>query len=665
MLIYGCVRHFKELELKAAFEAGWPGNVTENFLFSLRYIIHKDVPFWRGVWIDSGARTGPVTVYNSSLATMPIPTSSKWECMDTASSKFLATFEVSEARKGMGVTMIEEFVHRARELLRGTTDVAMPQKAGTHGDKEKFNVLAADLQNMQLMGAIYATVDLARENSGPFHEWCKQVCPVYGWGNDFKAHLMAVKACEEADFWVRAQADASVAFPLLSAFVKCSINRQFVELMDSEARAKLTASMKAAIEAGKAKNEQWMLKQYTAAPFLFGVITDERHRLLATQLILSAVGHDAQLKAALAAAGLSAAQPVGAVQLRLQACFQREAVSGELRAWWVRWGLGADLREWLLLATRPVQNYHNPVLRVERTPILWAALRPLFVLMVHNTRLESYVSKQKQLQQGHNTTPTNVNFIFMHHASMEQMRSTLSSWSARSTDVRYGVGRASVQAKAGRNKGLKATQRSKKQRQALLMFTLADELPCYPAMQLYSRGERSVASALRAAESADKAVAAAVPERKLTSLQQTHTSGPCRARAAPKPPPAYAHKAPQIAEAGTKVPKQRGTGRSTADIAVRSRAAKAAKAAERPSQAGKAALPTAAQKRKQREADEQARTKRQAVPVEQRRAEAEAREEEARAAAKRVRVLPQRTGTIGRAVARGSGPKSPCHRLWG
>ena len=28
-------------------------------------------------------------------------------------------------------------------------------------------------------------------------------------------------------------------------------------------------------------------------------------------------------------------------------------------------------------------------------------------------------------------------------------------------------------------------------------------------------------------------------------------------------------------------------------------------------------------------------------------------------------VLPQRTGTIGRAVARGSGLRSPCHRLWG
>ena len=112
-----------------------------------------------------------------------------------------------------------------------------------------------------------------------------------------------------------------------------------------------------------------MLKQYTAAPFLYGVVTDERHRLLAAQLILSAVGHEAQLKAKMAAAQISMAQPAGAVQLRLQACFQCEAASGELRAWWARWGLDASLNEWLLLATAPSQNYHNPVLRAERTPV--------------------------------------------------------------------------------------------------------------------------------------------------------------------------------------------------------------------------------------------------------------------------------------------------------
>jgi len=103
-----------------------------------------------------------------------------------------------------------------------------------------------------------------------------------------------------------------------------------------------------------------------------------------------------------------------------------------------------------------------------------------------------------------------------------------------------------------------------------------------------------------------------------------------------KPPAAHAHKAPQLAEAGAKVAKQRGTGRSAADIAGRAKAARAAQAAERPSQAGKAPVPTAAQKRKQREADSQALAKRQALPVEQRRAEAEARAAEARAAAQRV-----------------------------
>ena len=258
--------------------------------------------------------------------------------------------------------------------------------------------------------------------------------------------------------------------------------------------------------------------------------------------------------------------------------------------------------------------------------------------MVHNTRLESYVSKQKQLRQGHNTTAVNVNFIFMHHTSMERMRNTLSSWSARSTDVRYGAGRAAVQAKAGRNVGLTDTVRSKLQRHILLMFTLRQELPKYTFQQLYSRGQTSVALLLRSAEMAEKTVAGAVVERKLHALQHSHTAGPCREWRPVKPPAACASKAPPVAEAGEHVPKQRGTGRSAAAIADRTKAAKAAKAAERPSQAGKAVVPTAAQKRKQRDADVQTLAKRQAVPVEQRRAEAEAREAAAYAAAKRVRA---------------------------
>lgn len=83
MLIYGCVRHFKELELKAAFEAGWPGKQAESFLYSLRDVIHKDPGFWRGIWLDvrgkGGAGALPADVYDRCLKGMGVPTGSKWE----------------------------------------------------------------------------------------------------------------------------------------------------------------------------------------------------------------------------------------------------------------------------------------------------------------------------------------------------------------------------------------------------------------------------------------------------------------------------------------------------------------------------------------------------------------------------------------------------------
>lgn len=429
---------------------------------------------------------------------MPIPTASKWECMDEACRKFLATFEVNEARRGIGVTMIEEFVTRARELLRGTSDEALPNKAGTHGDKSKFDVFAVDLQNVQLMAAIYATLDLALANSGPFHHWCKQCCPIYGFGNDFKAHLMAVKACEEAEFWdVTAEADSRHAFPGVHGFMQRTYNRAHTELMTSVAKEKLSASMTKAIAAGKAKNEEWMLAQYTRAPFLFGVVTDERHRLLAAQLILRALGHGARLDASLTVAKLTSATPKDAVQRRLAVCFERERASGELWACWARWALGASLDEWLLLATAPSQLYANPVLCIERTPTVWRALVPLFVLMVHNTRLESYVSKQKQLQQGHNTTPSMVNHIFMHHAGLEETRALLTSNQMRSTS-----GKARLKAglaEASKGHGLTDATRSKVQRQGLMFLTLTTVLPLYSAKDIYARGRESAASMERAA----------------------------------------------------------------------------------------------------------------------------------------------------------------------
>lgn len=59
---------------------------------------------------------------------------------------------------------------------------------------------------------------------------------------------MAVRACEEADFWARARADPKVAFPGVCGFMARSFHRKGVELMNGEAKGKLRASMTAAIE---------------------------------------------------------------------------------------------------------------------------------------------------------------------------------------------------------------------------------------------------------------------------------------------------------------------------------------------------------------------------------------------------------------------------------
>lgn len=571
IIIAGCIRHFKELELKAAFEGGWPGKQAESFLYAFRDMLHKNTPFWRKVWVRA---MQPLQVFNRCIARMPVPTSSKWECMDEACNLFQQTYEVDEGTQGFGVTMIEEFVKYARDILRGHADESRPQDAGRHGDREKFDVLAKDLQTMRLLASVFAVLDLSRTNSGNFHHWCKQPCPLYGWSNDFKAHLMAVRACEEADFWQRAEADPKVAFPLTSSFMKRDIERGFTNLMTSEVRIEIAKSMKVAIEKGKEKNEEWMLKQYTAAPFLFGAVCDERHRLGAAQLILRAAGYGQQLANSMAAAGVqSATAPSGPVQQRLFACIEREVKSGELQVWWQRWGMQAHVHEWLSLATTPAQSYGNPLLCHTHTPGINMALCPLFVLMVHNTRLESYVSKHKQLEQGNMGSRT-VNAMFLAHSEMEPERTLLCSHAMRTASGR-GTVRPRAREEAAKGHGLASAYESKRQRAMMATLSLADAATI-SARDLYCRNDNSLAKAIQNAAASDDAVADAVDERKILSFVKTKDrTGLGNARKPLKP--VAACRAPNLAKAGERAPKQRGTGRSAADIAARRKAAAAAK----------------------------------------------------------------------------------------
>ena len=389
------------------------------------------------------------------------------------------------------------------------------------------------------------------------------------------------------------------------------------------------------------------------APFLYGVITDERHRLLAVQHILRAVGHAAELDTALGEAKLEPTVAVGAVQLRLAGCFERERASGELRVWWERWGMEATLDEWLLLATAPPQGDNNPVVRRARTPKLWTALNPLKVLMVHNTRLECYVSKQKQLRKGHNTTALMVNDVFMVHAQDEALRATLMAPEMRSSTG--GARRKAALIEMGKGHALTDSTRSMAQRRRMLHIYVVDRLPKYSAARLYSRGKASIATAVRHAAAVQKRIAAEVVDRKVVAFQQTHMAGQSRARRPTKPPAAYAYLAPTTLMAREKAKKVRGTGHAAADIAKRTRKAAAVKAMHAPPpvpvvprQPAKA-RPLSDQQHAKRKAPAQpyARPRRgqpphpqpqpqPALTVQEKQALAQAREDEAKAASARV-----------------------------
>ena len=130
-----------------------------------------------------------------------------------------------------------------------------------------MDVFAVDLENMNLIGAIYAVVDLAFSYTKEFHTWCKSKCPIYGFSNDFKGHLMAVRAIECALFWEGAVADPASVFPNLVGFMKSKHERRWQALMTAEKRKEITDSMQAAVKAGQKKNSEWMLPQCVQTPY--------------------------------------------------------------------------------------------------------------------------------------------------------------------------------------------------------------------------------------------------------------------------------------------------------------------------------------------------------------------------------------------------------------
>ena len=134
-----------------------------------------------------------------------------------------------------------------------------------------------------------------------------------------------------------------------------------------------------------------MVTQYSAAPFLFAAAVREKYRPGLVSKFLHALGLGAPLAAV--------CEPVDDVQRILYRFVDERHADSSLSMWWDELGLNSYLTEWRILASTPANGDWGPALLApSSTPGVWAALQRIFVLMIHATRVESSVSKQKQLE---------------------------------------------------------------------------------------------------------------------------------------------------------------------------------------------------------------------------------------------------------------------------
>lgn len=89
----------------------------------MRDTLHKDLALYRKLWLRAG---NPGNDFDRLVRKMPIPTASKWECLEVPADKFLQMLEVAPGAIAK-MSMIEEFISTCRQYLRGTTQEDKPQ----------------------------------------------------------------------------------------------------------------------------------------------------------------------------------------------------------------------------------------------------------------------------------------------------------------------------------------------------------------------------------------------------------------------------------------------------------------------------------------------------------------------------------------------------------
>ena len=559
-----CCIHGKALEERAGLEAAMPGERMVGALRLLWEIIHSPEggrkAQYRDAWVVQAGL--PTDLFDSTLGSMPEPTSSKWEVMAAASVKLLPILQpISGHLLGQAAapTYLEHFLDVNRLLFRGSTDEAKAQRV-PHAHVEKVDVLSGIFHDLDIVAAIHLVVDVWEQSYHDFFTFCKSPARFGGWAAPHLRHMMAERAVADTIWYEEARADPQKHLPRLYKWMATPRVRAFTDSITSEKRARFVAMGTAFLEKAQEKHLKWNGSTWTRPHHLLGVLCSEERRQVFASHMLYHLGEGQWVM------DWHSKTPGVTVQnevdRRLMALLKQHTDSGVLGRTLDAWkltGLAVINELKLLLSLPPRSTEVDPVLSPELTPTLYRQFQGmLFVGLAHNLTLESFVSRLKNLQRIHtNLHPLTVDHMFMYNARQTAARAVRCMPEMRSS--KDGGARAAAKRKAEQQKPLSGSANRSKRQQFQLCSQLQECCTSYDEKRLHRRGAAGISRSLRETRQEYDSVRTNLAASKNAALRATcRVTGTGRKRKAPLTAAACVALIGDQPEPGAAVKKSRG-----------------------------------------------------------------------------------------------------------
>ena len=294
-IVENCYRHLTVLEEQAAMSAAFPGDEVVNFLRMFYEVTHAMPEYYHEIWDKFGL---PIKVFEA-LMRMPEPTSAKWQVPVECAKVFLLGLEVAPGKEGFQDSMLETFARQVLLRMRGTTDVARPQDAGTHPHRMKWEALSALFASPDRLAGLYFYLDMW-EFFGARHEFCLARSRFGDFAPSFHRHEMAVRVCTDAVWYREARANPASVFRQTEKFLEGRWRRRAVDRITEGMRGDMRKRMAAALEAAEASHLKWSSDVWRRSRHLFGAVCDEKYRKGCAQQLLISLGYGRELGEALA-----------------------------------------------------------------------------------------------------------------------------------------------------------------------------------------------------------------------------------------------------------------------------------------------------------------------------------------------------------------------------